>query len=626
MEYLSKDSAFVDYLTGMPNRRGLYDFFGNLPEEDKMVFMFIDIDNFKTVNDTYGHAVGDELLVSACKMLNSKIDGGFLARISGDEFVIILKDKYTRDKIATVADDILSSVEQMEISVEVSSIITFSIGIVMNQKKDMKIDSIMPKCDAAMYEAKRRGKNRYVFYDDIEYKFKEKQNFDIEKNQALVNGLFEVRYIPIMNITTTEVQCIKACVRMKRKDGYWDEDKIYSHTEDDAFAIIMERYVFEQVCKDISENRSEEIIPIVVTLSSIQLSVSILLEIVKKYGLSPHNFIILLRKISERSDSVKLRRFFNSLNGEGFTTAVGGFGKASSPIMAIKGLNINYVVIEDDILENLLENKRESLFVKNIMSLIKDLGYDPIVNGITNSKQAAYLATYGCNLGSGTLYSNDMSYQEQIEFASKNKLEKKKIRFRFDNTIVDETGKYAGSFAGKGKEQFTFDKELQRNVLYFPGGMLMENVIVLPEELMKILSYSIVIRFKAVAFNDWTSLFYVMYEDGFMSFVPYAWKGVEIFRVRDELNLEKWNDAVGDQVDKNWHVIVLTYNYRNGISRIYMDGECTAYKEGVPSLARAKKVVLGGDIYQRSFMGSVDELIVYDYEIDEEVIKEKYSK
>ena len=341
-------SAQIDYLTGFL-RRGLYEYFDTLPDDVNINFMFLDIDNFKGVNDTYGHAVGDKLLIGVSKMIKDKIGDSLLARIGGDEFVIMPGSGLSEQEITDMAERIIHSVNDIEISFEIKSIISFSIGIVVGQKKSMGLDSIMPKCDAAMYEAKRRGKNGYVLYSTIEDIFEMKQTVDREKTRALLNGEFEVKFIPIMNIASASMVCSKAYIVWNRKDGVWREELFKDIFEENGFINELENYAFERLCKVLSEAGDKKIrqIPVIFTISGINVNrinyAEELLKIADSYGMSPENFIIQLEDINERIDIRRIQRFFEKLKAAGFGTAIKNFGSNGSSIMMIKNLkNINY--------------------------------------------------------------------------------------------------------------------------------------------------------------------------------------------------------------------------------------------------------------------------------------------
>ncbi len=621
-------SAQMDYLTGFLNRRGLYEYFDTLGEDVNINFMFLDIDNFKGVNDTYGHAMGDKLLVGVSRMIKKKIGDSLLARIGGDEFVIMPVPEMSEQEAAEMAQNIINSVNDIEISFEIKSIISFSIGIVMDQKKSMGLDTIMPKCDAAMYEAKRRGKNGYVLYSTIENIFEMKQTIDRDKTRALQNGEFEVKFIPVMNISSFSIVCSQAYVVWNRKDTVYREELFKEFFEENGFIIELENYVFEQLCRLISQEKELKIrkIPIIFTTSSININrinyADELLKIADKYGISSENFVIQLERINERIDIRRIQSFFRRLKAAGFATAIHDFGSGGSSIMIIKDIPLDYVGIGKNITDNLLRERKDSLFVKNILSLINDLNLETVVDGIDDSTEVKYLISYGCTFGSGRLFSDELSYQEYREFAERNIPDSlKSIRFRFADTLSDETGRYQGRFLGEGSPQFVYDEYMKRNVLYLPGGKMMTNVIELPAELMDNTSYSIVIKYKMNELTDWSSLLYIMYDNGFMSFMPYAWTGISMYRIKDDMEEDGWNDALGTMSNMEWHTAVLTYSHKNEMSRFYMDGKDSGFRDKVLTLVSPRRLIIGGDVYAHSCEGYIAELRFYDYVLNKKDIE-----
>lgn len=621
-------SAQVDYLTGFLNRRGLYEYFDTLGDDVNINFMFLDIDNFKGVNDTYGHAVGDKLLIGVSRMIKKKIGDSLLARIGGDEFVIMPVPELSEQEAADMAQNIINSVNDIEISLEIKSIISFSIGIVMGQKKSMGLDTIMPKCDAAMYEAKRRGKNGYVLYSTIENIFEMKQTIDREKTKALQNGEFEVKFIPIMNISSFSMVCSRAYIVWNRKDAIYKEEMFKEIFEENGFIIELENYIFEQLCRLLSQEKEKKIreIPMIFTVSSININrinfADELLEITKRYGIASGNFIIQLEDINERIDIRRIKGFFKKLKAAGFGTGIKDFGSSGSSVMIIKDMMPDYVGIGKDITDNLLRERKDSLFVKNILSLINDLNLEPIVDGIDDSVEVKYLISYGCTIGSGKLFSTELGYEQYRQFAKKNIPDLLgSIRFRFTNTLTDETGQYKGWFLGEGSEQFVYDSQLKREVLYLPGGSMMTNVVELPVKLADNTSYSIMIRYKMKALSNWSSLLYVMYENGFMSFMPYAWTGISMYRIKDDMEEDGWNDALGTASDLEWHTAVLTFSHKNGISRLYMDGRDSGFRDKVLTLVSPRRLIIGGDVYAKSSEGYIDEIRFYDYVLNKKDIE-----
>lgn len=627
----NKISAQTDYLTGFLNRQGLYECFERLPDYANVSFMFLDIDNFKGVNDTYGHAMGDELLVAVSRMIKSKIGSSRLARIGGDEFVIMSEGMMTEKNMSNMAQQIIDSVNDIDISMEIKLIISFSIGIVMDQKKSMGLNKIMPKCDAAMYETKRRGKNGYVVYSTIENLFEIQQTVDREKAPALQKGEFEVRYVPVMNLLSSVMVCYRSYLVWNRRGTEWREELFKEFIKDSSFIVQLEQYAFQELCRMISQIKYEKIrkVPVIFTISSINVNrisfVDELLKTVDSYGIPPAGFIIQLDHINERIDATKVQRFFEKLKKAGFRTAVKGFGSNGSSIMLIKELNLDYVSIGKDIVDNLMRDRKDSLFVKNILSLVNDLNLEPIAEGIDNAQEVRSLTSYGCSTGTGLIFSDALKKKDFLKFAAHNIPNlQKSVKFLFQGSLKDENGEYEGEFIGDGGAEYVYDEQLKKEVLNLAGGQLFVNVVEFPVSLIGSQSYTICIKFKMKSMSNWSSLIYGMYADGFMSFMPYAWNGVPIYRIKDDDNDNGWNDAIGERIDMNWHTAVVTYSHKTQVSNLYMDGKCVGSKEDVPVLASPRRLVLGGDVYAPSCEAFLSEMMFFDHVLNQKEV-EKYA-
>ncbi len=631
---IEKTSATIDYLTGDLNRRGMYEYFDELPEDQDISFMFLDIDNFKSVNDTYGHAMGDKLLKEVSKTIRERISNSLLVRIGGDEFVVLPMQGLPERAVVGMAESILNSVDEIDISAEIRSIITFSIGIVMNQKKSMGLDAILPKCDAAMYEAKRRGKNGYVVYSTIEDLFEFKQMIEREKNSALHDGKFGITYMPIMNIASTTLVAAEARIVWNRgKTLVWQEDMFRDILEENGFIVELERYIFEGICEMLKDGNSSDLgkIPILFTLSGTNISrvnvVDELLETVKANGLNPDQFIIQLDNVSERVDIRRVVHFFENLKSAGFRTSIKLFGSGGVSVVTIKNLLLDYVWIGKDVIGSLVTDRREGLFVKNILALVSDLNFEAIVSGMDDSMQLRYLNSYRCTLGSGQIFSRPLDKEEYVQFVIKNFSDNRKVlRFDFDRSLKDTTGTIEARYFGTQEMVFAYDNALQKDVLQFPGGPSMNGVVEFDTDIVGAESYSIIIKFRTDEFNDWTSLFYIMYENGFMSYMPFAWNGLCIYRMKDDLEENGWFDVVGNKIDNGWHTAILTFNHKSSVIMLYVDGRMMGLKDNVFHPAETRRVVLGGDIYAKSFIGAVDYIEFYNYILSQRDVEKMFSK
>lgn len=208
----NQNLASLDYLTGLVNRRGIYEYYASLDKKSLIHAMFIDIDNFKRVNDIYGHSIGDKLLICISQLI-SENTRSFAARMGGDEYVVLFDASCSEESIIDISERMLTGMQTLDFRKDILSLVSLSIGIVMNQSVSQQLDDILAKCDAAMYQAKYDGKNRYTIYKEFEKTIEINRNIELEMEDALANGEFEVYFQPKVNMITTDLYGAEALSR-----------------------------------------------------------------------------------------------------------------------------------------------------------------------------------------------------------------------------------------------------------------------------------------------------------------------------------------------------------------------------------------------------------------------------
>ncbi len=217
MDNVVKEKYYdCDYLTGLVSRRGLYDYYASLDKNCYVHALFVDIDNFKRVNDIYGHSMGDKLLISVSQLIKthtSGCTGGFTARIGGDEYVLLMDASIKPEDVEQIAKDMLADLENIDFRRDILSLISLSIGIVFNQSVSQILDDILAKCDAAMYQSKYDGKNRYTIYRSYDKTLEINRNIELEMYDALETGQFHVYLQPKVNMVSSELYGAEALSR-----------------------------------------------------------------------------------------------------------------------------------------------------------------------------------------------------------------------------------------------------------------------------------------------------------------------------------------------------------------------------------------------------------------------------
>lgn len=286
-----------DYLTGLPARRGFVRCFGQLPADSRVTIIYIDLDNFKTVNDVYGHNVGDNVLRSVARLFAHRPDIAFAARMGGDEFALVSTTILQRTQAEHLMDGLFASIRGLQEADEAFGVITISAGILLNTPASTELETLLRQGDAAMYEAKRKGKNCYVFYEDVEERVRVEHEMIEEVVSALDEERFEMLMQPVLDIATGKAVQTEVHFVWQFRDG----EKYYAHQfravmERNGFIRSLDLRLFEQLCRAIAQNR--ELVEGMPRFSLIFSAQSLfddricetLMEIIRRHGLSPEMF------------------------------------------------------------------------------------------------------------------------------------------------------------------------------------------------------------------------------------------------------------------------------------------------------------------------------------------------
>ncbi|MBQ8040382.1 MAG: GGDEF domain-containing protein, partial [Lachnospiraceae bacterium] len=176
----------MDYLTNLPNRGSLYQYYAEADSDVYFHAMFLDVDNYKRVNDVYGHSMGDKLLICIADYIR-ECANGFISRIGGDEFVVLMDGNIPEADMIENAEKLIDGFQEMNFRKDILSLISLSVGIILKQPATHDLEDVLRKCDAAMYQAKKSGKNRYTVYEENDTSYEMIQNIEAEMDAALKN-------------------------------------------------------------------------------------------------------------------------------------------------------------------------------------------------------------------------------------------------------------------------------------------------------------------------------------------------------------------------------------------------------------------------------------------------------
>ncbi|MDE7198265.1 MAG: EAL domain-containing protein [Lachnospiraceae bacterium] len=629
-----KSEKNVDYLTGMVNRRGLHEIWDTLPDGACVHCLYMDIDNFKLVNDVYSHARGDELLIFVSGLLQDVFPGQLVVRLGGDEFVVLCDAGVCGEETAEILA-LLQHRLREGFDESLREVLSFSIGLVCNRHVSENLSVILDQGDEAMYYVKRNGKGSYVNYEIIREALAEQKAMKDRTLTAFREEEFELRFQPMIYLQNSDVYAAKAVL-------YWHfpgKDVL----EEETFVPVLEQYgviarldkmVFEQVCrwKKCWQNTVFDTLQIYVRVSARFIlqtdGVKHIRECLEKYQVRAEEIKLCIEEESFLGRSEKIVCAVETLSRMGFEIAIENFGSASS-LKVLQHVPADILKLDPRLLHSEKGNDRRALLLlRNVIGLGRDLRFMIVAQGIENSTQAGALANFGAQLGVGDFYGKPQppeiffrTYYDRYFFVS-NRIP---TVYSFERHLLDSDGKNQGQILGEG---ITYDTGVVKGqmALSFPGGKVKENTVSLPKSVMYSESYTICLWINTAEIQAWTSVVYITFMDGFLSIVPSDGIGSCVFRMKDDRELNEWFDLFGRQaVPGEWAYMCVSYDVITGLARLYFNGLLIGSKDRAPNLKVPDRVIIGGDEYQKSYHGKVAGLEIYHCVLPEEEIERKFK-
>jgi len=418
--------AYYDHLTGLANRTNVEQYFeDNIKDrKDCAALLFMDLDNFKFVNDTFGHFVGDELLIKVAENIKSVInENQVAARLGGDEFMIVMDEYRNLQEVEDLAEKLLKSFESsFKINDSMISIST-SIGIALYPDNGDNFRELLKCSDIAMYDAKASGKNTYAFFDEkINEKIVRKMKIQNSMKDAIKNNEFMLYYQPQYYISTGRIKGFEALLRWNSSQhGFVSPSEFIGIAETSGLIIPLGYWVLNEACSFIKRviDMGYEDVSISVNVSVIQLMQDDFVEnvnnVLRQYGLKPSNLQLeITESILMENIDFNLKRI-RELRRLGVGLSLDDFGKGYSSLTYLRDLPIDILKIDKTFIDNILESNEKSCLTGNIITLAHDLGLSVVAEGVEEEEQLKYLKCYNCDMVQGYLFSKPLPRQEAIE-------------------------------------------------------------------------------------------------------------------------------------------------------------------------------------------------------------------
>ena len=406
-----KSLAYSDILTGLPNRTLFQDklaesiaFSGK--NNKKFAVMFIDIDHFKHINDSMGHAAGDTLLIKLAELLSSSVrSSDVLARLGGDEFVIILADVVNESDIIDVAERIFTNLKKPIMINDKTIHSTLSLGISLYPNDGTDAQSLLQKGDNAMYQAKAKGRNGYVFYDkDLEEKNNKRNMYEEILHEAIANNGFVLHYQPQVSSKTKEILGFEALVRIQHpKLGVVPPNNFIPLAEELGLIGKIDEWVFTAGCRKLAAWKVQGVkdIRLSINLSAIQLRDSHVLEtyinIMKKYHVNPLQIQIEITENALIDNEEVALNILNGFKRYGLSVALDDFGTGYSSLNCINLYPIDTIKIDRMFVKDALDNPKNQAIIKGMVLIASSLQLKIIAEGVETKEQYEFMKLLGCD-------------------------------------------------------------------------------------------------------------------------------------------------------------------------------------------------------------------------------------
>ncbi|MGZ8253688.1 MAG: sensor domain-containing protein [Burkholderiaceae bacterium] len=425
--------AWYDPLTGLPNRNLLRETMRDMimtaaNRKRRMAVMLIDLDRFKDVNDTLGHLVGDALIKAAAELLRQTVgSGGVVVRLGGDEFVVLLSEFVHRQEVALLAARVAQALHRTDLVPHIDTQVSASIGVSLFPEHGRDMSTLLKNADAAMYQAKRDGRNQFSFFNPIRY---ERAAREVQLGIELVKALqadcpqFICEYQPQIEMTSGRVVGLEALIRWDHPvHGILTPDRFIGVAEISGLSERITRWVLHEVCSQITRwrrVRPQFDVPVSVNVAGREMGSTVLPTLVRsalaKHDVEPHLIVL---EITERT-LVKESEINNDVLAELASLGVGlvldDFGTGYSMMGYLKRMPITALKIDQSFIEGIPADADSCAIVHAMIAVAKHFKLKVVAEGIESLEQVQYMREIGCEFAQGFFYSRSLTADNILEY------------------------------------------------------------------------------------------------------------------------------------------------------------------------------------------------------------------
>lgn len=647
MRALNKTESLVEQMNAHDALTGLlkYDYFSEkmqpfmvAPRPCRIALTYSDILHFKYINETYGYAVGDELIKYFVE-----------ETIEQDHMAFIAATRVYSDNIlsAVLIDDSISNEEFLNAVIEknlktqeaihekfFNAQVSISTGIyIIDKDEDILLETAVSNANSARKEAKLQPtKNCILFDSNMMDALTNSMKLSAEFYTSMENGEFVVFYQPKIESGTTKICGAEALIRWIKPDGSMIfPNEFIPLFESNGLIIELDYFVYREVFKYIRKRLDNDlpVVPISMNISRLHLLDDALIDYIRilldEYKIPTEYIEFELTESIYMDNMEQVLDLMKALSELGIQVSMDDFGSGYSSLNVLNSIPIDTLKLDRVFLSDATLNDKQLIILASVIEMAKKLHISVLCEGVEYDSQCDILYKLGCNVFQGYYYSKPLPEAAFNQYTIDHFVSKANyVHFPLNDSFEDTTGQYKGIFYGD-RIEFEEGPFESMGSFHFPGGTMATNLIELPPELFPISDFSVSMWVKLDAINIWTSLFYLSFAKGFCSLIPHAFDGRPSLRFKPN-NEDVWYDTGSStNISTNkWYHVVSTYNSKTGISGLYVNGELFGSRTDIPFMNGPLRILLGGDVYQDSFAGNISDFKIFDQALSSNDVLKEY--
>lgn len=430
--------AYYDEITQLPNRACFLELLSKaleLSERHQRCFaiLFLDLDGFKSINDSFGHPMGDLLLKEIAQRLKDSLRRSDIAsryinhldchadiaRLGGDEFIVLLNELVRPEDAAIASHHIQECLAKPIIINKQTFYTSASIGIAVYPQDGMDAETLLKNADLAMYYAKKLGKGNFqYFHDSMNLKAKKRQAMETAMHQAVANDELFLYYQPVIDTETGKLVGVEALMRWHSRElGFLQPNEFIPLAEENGMIIEFGTWALHEVCRQhLRWQQQWGHLHIALNLSGVQLYQSSFINtvatVIAGYKLDPSFLVFELTESVMMDDTKKMLSLLSTLKQMGIRLSLDDFGTGYSSLSYLKRFSLDFLKIDRSFVTDLANDEEDRVIIQTILALAKALNLRTVAEGVETLEQKQFLESQGCDSFQGYLFGKPMPIDE----------------------------------------------------------------------------------------------------------------------------------------------------------------------------------------------------------------------